>query len=457
MKKTLLFFLAMLSICNGFSQDITGEWNGAINVMGQTLPLVFHIEQTENGYSSTMDSPKQKAFGIKMTSTIFRNDSLFIQSNLGFSYAGSFTGKHAFDGEFNQNGRTFPLLLSREKIQLAAPKRPQNPEKPYPYISEQIYFKNEKAGITLAGTLTLPEKEGKFPAVVLISGSGPQNRNGEILGHKPFLVLSDYLTRNGIAVLRYDDRGINKSGGKFLNSTSADFATDTKAAVNYLLTRKEIDQHKIGLIGHSEGGMIAPMVAVKSDNIAFLVLLAAPGIPMDELMLSQAYLIGKASGMTKTQLDRARKINKTIYQMLINSTDIDSLKTALTTYLKTNAPEMSEKQLQAQLISLTRNLPWRQYLLQYDPRTALRKVDVPVLALTGENDLQVAPKANLEAIEKALKKGGNQQITTKVLPGLNHLFQESKTGSPSEYGKIEQTFSPKAMRIILDWIKNQVN
>ena len=447
--------MAILSIFNAFSQDIAGEWNGAINVMGQELPVVFHIEKSADGFTSSMDSPKQKAFGIVMAETIFANDSLFIKSGLGFSYKGFLTAGKGFSGEFTQNGRMFPLMLGREKIQVSPPNRPQKPQKPYPYLSEDVFFKNEKAEITLAGTLTLPKEKGKFPAVILISGSGPQNRNEELLDHKPFLVLSDYFTRNGIAVLRYDDRGTSESEGNFSTATSADFATDVEAALNYLRTRKEINKDQIGLISHSEGGMIAPMVASKSDKVAFLVLLAGTGIPGDKLLLLQNELIGKAYGMNKAQLEAAKNINRNMYQIVTTSTHVDSLKTKLARFIKINSPSVSETQLQMQVDQISS--PWMQFFLKYDPSSTLQKIDVPVLAINGENDLQVPAEVNLNAIETALKKGGNKNVTTKILPGLNHLFQESETGLPAEYGKIEQTFSLVAMELILNWIKTQVN
>lgn len=457
MKKAIFLLFTLFYALSGFSQDITGEWYGTLSVMGQELPLVFHIDKTESGFRSTTDSPKQGAYGMVMDSTFYRNDSLRIHDPIrGMTYVAELNDQNEFIGTFSQGMISLPLKLTRVKTGLKNPIRPQEPQKPYPYISEKVAFKNTEAGITLAGTLTLPNGKGKFPAVILISGSGPQNRNGEIFGHKPFLVLSDYLTRNGIAVLRYDDRGVGKSEGKELavTSTSADLVSDVQAAVSYLLKRKEIDKNKIGLIGHSEGGMIAPMMAAKSKDIAFLVLLAGPGIPGDELLLLQNTLIAKAHGVPETKLEKVAKIKTDIFQMVINITNTDSLKTALTHYYKKNVSGMSEKQIQMAVNEMSS--PWVQYFLQYDPSIALQKTKAPVLALNGGNDLQVPAKQNLEGIEKALKQGGNTQVTTKLLPGLNHLFQESETGLPSEYGEIEQTFSPEAMKLILNWIQKQV-
>ena len=284
------------------------------------------------------------------------------------------------------------------------------------------------------------------------------------MGHKPFLVLADHLTKNGIAVLRFDDRGTAESKGDFATATSLDFARDVESAIKYLQTRKEINKNQIGLIGHSEGGIIAPMVAAESKDISFIVLLAGTGIPGDQLLLLQQELIGKAMGVSEKQLQESRKINKEAFEIVIKSTNTENLKTELTNYIKQTLkddPEsikstgMSEADfVKMQLSQLTN--PWMQYFFKYDPSPTLEKVKCPVLAINGEKDLQVPAKVNLEAIEKALEKGGNKNVTIKELPNLNHLFQECDTGSPSEYATIEQTFSPIALTEITNWIMIQV-
>ncbi len=316
----------------------------------------------------------------------------------------------------------------------------------------------------LAGTLTLPEKDGNFPAVILISGSGPQNRDEELMGHKPFLVLADHLTKKGIAVLRFDDRGTAESTGDFKTATSLDFAGDVESALKYLQTRKEINKNQIGLIGHSEGGIIAPMVAAESNDISFIVLLAGTGIRGDQLLLLQQELIGKASGASDTDLQKAKVINKGAFDIILKSNNIESLETELTNYIKQALIDNPESEKPAgmsdddyvklQVNQLTS--PWMIYFIKYDPAPILEKVNCPVLAINGEKDLQVPAKVNLEAIENALEEGGNKNVTTKVLPNLNHLFQECETGSPGEYATIEQTFSPIALAEISNWILNQV-
>lgn len=464
MKKITLILLTSLFSLTIFGQDITGQWNGALKVQGTQMRLVFNVTQSDNGFSSTMDSPDQGAKGIPTTTTSFENSILKITiTNAKIEYEGKLGEDNIIVGTFKQGGQSFPMNLSKEVIEKEKLLRPQEPTKPYSYYSEDITFENKNAGISLAGTLTLPKKDGVFTVVILISGSGPQNRDEELLGHKPFLVLSDYLTKNGIAVLRYDDRGTALSKGDFKTATSADFATDVESAIAYLKTRKEINKNKIGLIGHSEGGLIAPMVASKSKDVAFIILLAGTGIQGDSLLLLQKKLIEEASGINKEDIQKGQSSNRNVFDIVNKSTSLELLNSDLTIYFKqilkdnpnTQKPaEMSDDdfvKLQVKQIAS----PWMQYFIKYNPAPALEKVKCPVLAINGEKDLQVPPKENLEAIKKALTKGGNKRVTTKELSNLNHLFQECKTGSPDEYATIEQTFSPIALTEILKWLQTQ--
>lgn len=458
MKQVILLSIAVLTGIVVQGQDVTGRWFGALNVQGIRLRLVFDISKSDTGYSSTMDSPDQGAKGIPVTSTTFENSIVKLDIDaLKINYTGELKSD-SIVGTFKQGGLAVPMNLSRKSVEKQVFNRPQEPTKPYPYYSEDVVFENKKDKISLAGTLTLPKKEGNFPAVVLITGSGPQNRDEELLGHKPFLVLSDYLTKNGIAVLRYDDRGTGGSKGDFKTATSADFADDVEAALSYLQSRKEINSTKIGLIGHSEGGLIAPMVAGRSKAVSYIVLLAGTGLPGDQILLMQQELIGRASGMSETDLQKAKEVNRQAYTLIKESTNADSLKKELTTFLK-NTPQnrpagMKEDDfIRAQVSQLT--TLWMKHFLTYDPAPALEKVQCPVLALNGEKDLQVPAAVDLTAIRKALEKGGNKHVTTKELPSLNHLFQECKTGAPSEYAVIEQTFSPTALTEITSWIQQQ--
>ncbi len=464
MKKLILCILTVMTVATINAQDITGAWNGLLDVQGSQLRLVFNISKTATGISATMDSPDQGAKDIPTSSARFEKGVLTIAiANMKLQYEGKMGENNTITGTFKQGPMSLPLNLTKGKTEKTKPVRPQEPVQPYPYYAEEVTFANAQAQITLAGTLTLPKKEGKFPVVVLISGSGPQNRDEELLGHKPFLVLADHLTKNGIGVLRFDDRGVGASKGNFAAATSEDFATDVEAAVSYLLTRKDVNINKIGLMGHSEGGIIAPMVAAKSKDVAFIVLLAGTGIKGDELLLLQGELIGKAAGETEENLKTNRIISKGAFDMVTKLTDVKVLKSELELYLQqklkeypsVKAEEMSEERfIQSQVVTLTS--PWMRFFIKYDPATALTSVKCPVLAINGEKDLQVPAKINLDAIKMNLEKGNNKDVTTKAFPNLNHLFQECTTGSPSEYAKIEQTFAPVALDEITNWLLKQV-
>lgn len=463
MKKLLLLTTLLFAFTKVSAQDITGKWYGVLKVQGIQLSLVFNISKTNNGFNSTMDSPDQKAFGIPASSTSFENSLLKIAvANAGLEYEGVLEKDNNIVGTLKQAGQTFPINLSKEKIESEKPQRPQEPVKPYPYYSEDISFENKKAGITLAGTLTLPKKDGVFPAVILISGSGPQNRDEEILNHKPFLVLSDYLTKNGIAVLRFDDRGTALSTGDFKSAITPDFASDVEAGLAFLLSRKEINPKKIGLIGHSEGGLIAPMVASKSKDIAFIVLLAGPGLQGDQILLLQQRLIAKANGKSDSEIQNGEEQNKKAFAIINKYKNPEELKTEITNYItdvSKNAPDKPQNMTMEEFIQLQINNilnPWMINFLRYDPKPTLEKVKCPVLALNGSKDLQVPPKENLEAIQKYVGGNGNKNVTVKEIPNLNHLFQKCTTGAPREYSEITQTISPIALNEILQWIQLQV-
>ncbi len=304
--------------------------------------------------------------------------------------------------------------------------------------------------MTLAATLTIPEGKGPFPAVVLITGSGPQDRDESLMGHKPFLILSDYLTRHGIAVLRADDRGTGKSTGDFKGATTADFATDTEAGVAYLKTRSEIDPHKIGLIGHSEGGVIAPMIAARNQDVAFIVMMAGTGVPGDQVLVAQGEAIQIANGKDPKEAAKEAEDEKAVLILVETEKDEAVLEKELKEKL---AGQLPEPQIGLQIKQVTS--PWFRYFLTYDPATALRHVTCPVLVINGSLDKQVLPSQNLPAIRKALAEAGNQHVEIDELPGLNHLFQTATTGSPTEYARIEETMSPVALEKMASWIVKQ--
>jgi uncharacterized protein len=365
---------------------------------------------------------------------------------------GGYSGEMSADGrqmtgKWTQNGAALPLAFTRvEKAPELA--RPQEPKKPYPYDEQEVAYENKAGAAKLAGTLITPRGAGPFPAVFLITGSGQQDRNESLAGHKPFLVLADHLARKGIAVLRADDRGVGGSSGEVMGVTIEDFAGDALAAVEFLKSAPKIDAKRIGLIGHSEGGVIAPMVALRSADVAFLVLLAGTGVTGERILLHQTETLSKASGMPPDAVARNLEFQNQVHAIVKAEADpaerLAKLK-ELRAKLPAAAPGL-EQQIQMAA------LPWFRHMLMYDPAIALRKITLPVLALNGELDAQVPADMNLGAIEAALKQAGNKNYTVTRLPKLNHLFQTAKTGMPNEYAQIEETFAPSALDAISSWI-----
>ena len=441
-------------------------WEGKLTAnAGLEMRIVLNVFKAKDGkLTGTMDSPDQGVSGLKVDSVTITKDKLTFEVKL---IKGEFSGelndaKTEAKGDWTQLGNKLPLTLKKTD-KVSELKRTQMPKGPFPYQEIEVAYPNKAAeGVNLAGTLTLPKGKGPFPVVVLISGSGAQDRDETLLGHKPFLVLADYLTRRGVGVLRFDDRGVNKSTGNHAIATSADFATDVQAGVEYLKTRKDVDSKRIGLMGHSEGGLIAPMVAARyPDDVAFLVLLAGPGVPGDEILAEQSTLIQKAMGRDAAGVEKSTISAKKIYAVLRTEKDEAALKKALDAIVKDSVADLSEAErkalgdnpsaaLDGQLKML--QSPWFRYFLTYDPRPTLAKVKCPVLAINGEKDLQVPPKQNLPEIEKAVKSGGNAAVTIRELPNLNHLFQTCKTGAPAEYAQIEETFAPAALQVVGDWV-----
>jgi hypothetical protein len=464
MKLIISCVFSLFTLTSLFSQEISGSWQGILEIQGTNLEIVFHIEKQANNFVSTMDSPTQGAFGIATTKTSFDNDKLqIIVSNLGIFYQATLKSDSLF-GTFNQNGLPFPLTLVRteKKTQL----RPQEPKEPYPYKVEEVVFTNLKEKIDLSATLTLPKEKEKSPAVVLIAGSGPNDRDETVFGHKPFWVLADYLTRNGIAVLRFDKRGTGESGGEYFTATTQDFADDAEAALNYLKKRREIDTSNLGLIGHSEGGIIAPIIAARNNDVKFIVLMAGLGVSGAELSLAQNQFAFNKTSISEREKEDLDKILRSIYESVTNWSEYvgsneerDTLKKELGV-LWENLPQEIQPQVKKDVFveKTTSNIasPWFRSFLKTDPLVYLEKVSIPVLAINGENDTQVEYQTNLNKIEAALKKANNKHYTVKSHPQLNHLFQESTTGELDEYGKIEQTISPEVLSDITNWILEQV-
>jgi fermentation-respiration switch protein FrsA (DUF1100 family) len=430
---------------------LDGTWLGSLDTGSLKLRIVFKIATSAGQLTAQLQSPDQSPAWINVTSITRTGDALSIAlKQLGATYEGKIAADaNSIDGTFTQLGNPLTLTLKRvtDQSQLELP-RPQNPVKPYPYREEDVTYINKAAGVTLAATLTIPPGKGPFPAVLLIAGSGPHDRDESLLGHKPFLVLSDYLTRKGIVVLRADKRGVGKSTGNYDTATTADFASDAEAGVAWLKTRSEVDPHKIGLVGHSEGGTIAPMAAVADPAVAFIVMMAGSGVPGDQIIVEQGRLIAMADGESKEKADEDAEKERETLAAVETEKSPAALKRLLG--VKLAAEGAPDAQIDAQVKTLTS--PWIRFFLTYDPAVSLRKLTIPVLALNGSLDLQVPPAQNLPPIRKALAEAGNQHAEVDELPGLNHLFQSAKTGSPAEYGQIEETISPVALDKIANWI-----
>jgi len=448
-------------------KELEGIWEGKLAVTGGIeLRLALKVEKGKDGaLKAVLASPDQGANNIPISSIGLKDNVLTFESKI---IGAKFTGKKnkegtAFEGEFNQMGAKFPLKLKKTDKITEAP-RPQTPKPPFPYRAQDVSYENKGGGVKLAGTLTLPRGEGPFPAVILITGSGAQDRDETIMSHKPFLVLADYLTRRGVAVLRVDDRGVGGSTGSIKSSTSEDFAGDVLAGLAFLKGRKDIDSRKIGLIGHSEGGIIAPIAAARSKDVAFIVLMAGTGLPGARILEAQGQLILKASGASESQLKLQREAQKRLIEIIANEKDENTAQSKLMAALKEILAALPESERKAasdaggglsEAMVKAFNNAWFRSFLSFDPRHTLRMVQCPVLALNGEKDLQVPAKENLAEIDKALKAGGNRNVKTVELPGLNHLFQPCKTGTPSEYASIEMTIAPEALKVMGDWIVEQ--
>ena len=447
MKKTIYLLVAIIfCACSSSTsgQDVTGVWYGVLKVQGQELAMSFDVKKDVDLYSATISVPQQGMKNTLVKTTTFNNDTLTFEiPQLSFVYKGVVTKDESIKGSFIQFGQEYPLALGREKTFEDA-KRPQEPKPPYPYLSEDIKFKNEEAGINLAGTITIPKEKGKYPAVVLVSGSGSQNRNEEVFDHKPFLVLSDYLTRNGIAVLRYDDRGFAESEGDARTATTADFATDAMAGVRYLKSRKEIDSRNIGIIGHSEGGIIAFMLAAKEKDVAFVISMAGSAIQGDSILILQNEAAGRGYGMTEEALEGARAMNRAIYDVLLYTDEEKEMEGKLTSILG-ESPN-AKAQIKQMLSS------WMRFFLKYDPATDIRNIHIPAFVLFGGKDVQVLAEPNAEAFKNNIPST-NKKTEVKIYPDKNHLFQNAVTGMGSEYQQIEETINPEVLQDIVGWIK----
>ena len=415
MKK--IFFLLFIAFTTIVSAQTKEYYEGDLVFKGQKLPLTLHVN-IDSDTTAFLGSPAQTKELIPATRIVFRNDSLmFSVKKLKATFKGKYNAnKDTVCGIFKQMFIEIPLcLVKKEKPEIIV-KRPQNPPANPSYVQEEISFRTEGVNYDFKGTLTYPSKEGKYPLMIMISGSGIQNRDEEIMLHKPFAVIADYMANNGIAVFRYDDRGFGTEDTMLFNSTTLDLANDVESALNAVKNHPNIDANKIGLAGHSEGGIIAPIVASRNSDVDFLILLAGTGVNGMEVLIEQNKAILKANGSSKKEIEEQLKALK--------NGELEGM-----------------------------NHPWMKCFLELEPSLYLEKVKQPVLVLNGTKDLQVLHKQNLPAIKKALKKAGNKSFEIHKLKGMNHLFQECKTGSPNEYYEIEQTISPKVLNLMKDFIK----
>jgi hypothetical protein len=451
LRLSLALLVSGVGISTAAAQEaVVDTWSGSLEVSGG-LRVVFHVERGEDGLTATMDSPDQGATGIPVSDVTVVDDSVtFSVSRIGGTYEGTLSDDGTkLDGTWTQGGRSFPLTLTpADETATAPPPRPQHPEPPYPYVETDVTFRNEAAGLTLAGTLTRPEGDGPYPAVVLISGSGPQDRNAEVFNHKLFHVLADHLTQQGFAVLRYDERGVGESSGTFDGATSEDFAADVAAAVRFLKTRSAIDTTTVGLIGMSEGGMVAPMVHTQFEPVDFLVLMAGPSVPGNEILVEQTAQMAAAQGASPAEVDSIRSRQRRFTNAIRTATDSAGIAERLRPMLEQQG--IPKGQVSSRIEQVTS--PWFRSFIRHDPGPVLTQVDVPVLALYGSLDLQVPPDQNAGPMREALRASPSDDATVRVMDGLNHLFQPAETGLPGEYAQIDTTMAPRALQAVSTWI-----
>ncbi|MGE4620351.1 MAG: alpha/beta fold hydrolase [Planctomycetota bacterium] len=438
------------------SSALAGIWEGLLSLGPTKVRLVLNLQTQEGGkLGGFMISPDQSSAEVTVTRVDHLEGrrsricigSASIRMEMDLSDDGQ-----KLSGSFHQGHIKISPLALTKKEQISTVRRPQEPKPPFPYKAEEVSYENKEAGVTFAGTLTIPEGDGPFPAVLLITGSGSQDRDERLFQHRPFLVIADHLTRQGIAVLRVDDRGVGgtSAGNHPKKVTTEDFVGDAICGVEFLSQRKEVAQDKIGLIGHSEGGVIAPMAAVQDETIAFIIMLAGTGVRGDRLLLRQSELVSQASGTDEEEIQKGLSLNRKLFDVVLRD-DLDAAdRTAEIKKILEAADDFGEDEIQQLEAQLNNN--WILWFIRHDPIPTLEKVQIPVLALNGTLDLQVPCQENLDAIKAALERGGNRDHETVAYPDLNHMFQHCETGAITEYGQIEETFSTEVLGKITDWI-----
>lgn len=449
MTKVLVSIAVCVGILSAQSALFEGAWTGMLEAGPQKIRVVLNVAGKDGKLSATLDSPDQGAVGIPMDSvTVEKNRIRFSIGALGLSYEGVLTGSR-IDGTFTQAGHELPLAWERGKPKAAA--RPQYPTPPFPYDAEEVMVPD--AGIQLAGTFTHPKQGGPFAAILLVTGSGPQDRDETVFDQKPFLVISDYLTRAGYAVLRLDDRGTGKSTGEYRTSGLAEFTSDALAAVAWLKARPDVDAKRIGILGHSEGGQVGPLAAKGSNDVAFVIMLAGPAEPFDELLAEQSAGMMRAQGAPEAMIEADLELNRQAYAILRREADSTKARESLhrlAAEWKTRQPDEAA-QFEAGIPKLL-TAEFRS-LLSYPAGETLAKLRCPVLALYGGKDLQVPADSNIRAAAEAFAVGHVPSFTVVKLPGLNHLFQTAKTGDVTEYARSEETISPRVLETMVGWLR----
>jgi hypothetical protein len=469
----LILFSLFLFQTSGAQKNIQGTWQGKLSVAGNALRMVVHIKEQNGSYAATLDSPDQGVKGIPVGNVQLVADSLHLDVAVAKAkLSARLVNDSTLNGQWQQGGAAFPIALTKSAADsgaTATPNRPQTPVPPFRYDSKDVRYSNADKSIQFGATVTRPFGNGPFPAVVLITGSGPQNRDEELLGHKPFAVIADDLTRRGFLVLRADDRGVGQSTGDRTNATSKDFAEDAIAALDYLRSLPEVDKNKLGLLGHSEGGMIAQMVGAQQQDLAFLVMLAAPGIPVIELMALQNEAVLLSAGLSKEAVEQYLALYRPLLAAIAAAPAAQAETVAMqvvdnwikktpkaTVMMTTNISDKASKQKFVTAFSKQVSNPWFNYFLQYNPDDYLIQLKAKVLALNGDKDVQVTSAANLAGLEASLKKSKSPQYNIVALKGLNHLFQHCNKCTVNEYGELEEAIAPEALEAIGNWLVKEV-
>lgn len=456
MNRRILFFAILFFPLTIFAQKTIGTWNGSISLPSGKLSLIIHIKKEQDSLVATWDSPKQNVFGMKASRLYERNDSLiFMVDNIHFVYNGKIISDDSIHGQFMQNGAIFPLDLIRGELKQENKLNQDSltlADSYKYYKSDSVKFRNINANITLAGTLTIPlNYQNDKSAIVLISGSGPSDRDENGYGHTIFAILADHLTKNGYPVLRYDDRGVGQSKGDYKNATIKDFSSDALAAINFLRDEKHFKQ--VGLIGHSEGGFIAPMIAADFPNkVNFIVLMAGPGVSGDSLLLLQNRKYLQLSGASDINILMSTAVNRDIYQIIKSNKDTSITLPKLRAYFWKNMKSPNADSLSPNVQNVYNQAVNMEVIsiIQTDPSQYLNRVKCPVLALNGSKDVQVLPDENLAALKSGLTN--STSVTIEKLEGLNHLFQKANTGLPNEYEDISETLDPIFFEALDKWL-----